>query len=302
MTLEPTAAAHSREAKHPSLAVSFEVFPPVLGAAEERFWRAVDRLAPLGPGFFSVTYGAGGSTRDRSERIVRGLLARGDTVPAAHLTCVGASRNAVDQIAHAWAAAGVTRVVALRGDMPTVGAPFQSHPEGYRDAADLIAGLRRVADFDIAAAAYPETHPDSMSLQADLDNLKRKTDAGASKLITQYFFDAETFLRFRDRTVKAGITVPIIPGILPITNFSKILAFSRRCGATVPTWLAERFQGLDLEPQMRATVAVTTACQLCRELIAEGVEALHFYTLNQAALTYTICRKLDVQRLYMEAA
>lgn len=283
-------------------AISFEVFPPAPGAPEERFWRAVDRLAPLGPMYFSVTYGAGGSTRDRSERIVRGLLARSDTVPAAHLTCVGASREAVDQIARSWIAAGVSRVVALRGDMPEVGAPFRPHPQGYRDAAELIAGLRRIADFDIAAAAYPETHPDSASLQADLDNLKRKVDAGASKLITQYFFDAEIFLRFRDRATKAGITTPIVPGILPITNFTKILAFSNRCGATVPAWLAERFHGLDHEPQLRAMVAVTTAFQLCRELIAEGVEALHFYTLNQAALTYAICRKLGVRPQYLEAA
>lgn len=282
--------------------ISFEVFPPAPGAPEERFWRAVDRLAPLGPMYFSVTYGAGGSTRDRSERIVRGLLARGDTVPAAHLTCVGASRQAVDQIARTWADAGVSRVVALRGDMPAVGAPFRPHPQGYRDAADLIAGLRRIADFDIAAAAYPETHPDSASLQADLDNLKRKVDAGASKLITQYFFDAEIFLRFRDRAAKAGITAPIVPGILPIANFTKILAFSKRCGATVPAWLAERFEGLDHEPQLRAMVAVTTASQLCRELIAEGVETLHFYTLNQAALTYAICRKLGVRPQYLEAA
>ncbi len=289
-------------AKGGALAISFEVFPPAPGAPEERFWRAIDRLAPLCPMYFSVTYGAGGSTRDRSERIVRGLLARGDTVPAAHLTCVGASREAVDQIARTWAGAGVSRVVALRGDMPNVGAPFRPHPQGYRDAADLIAGLRRIADFDITAAAYPETHPDSASLQADLDNLKRKVDAGASKLITQYFFDAETFLRFRDRATKAGITTPIVPGILPITNFAKILAFSKRCGATVPAWLAERFQGLDHEPQLRAMVAVTTASQLCRELLAEGVRALHFYTLNQAALTYAICRKLGVRPQYLEAA
>lgn len=283
-------------------AISFEVFPPAPGVPEERFWRAVDRLAPLGPMYFSVTYGAGGSTRDRSERIVRGLLARGDTVPAAHLTCVGASREAVDQIARSWFGAGVSRVVALRGDMPDVGAPFRPHPQGYRDAADLITGLRRIADFDIAAAAYPETHPDSASLEADLDNLKRKVDAGAGKLITQYFFDAEIFLRFRDRATKAGITTPVVPGILPITNFTKILAFSKRCGATVPAWLVERFQGLDHEPQLRAMVAVTTASQLCRELIAEGVEALHFYTLNQAALTVAICRKLGVRPQYLEAA
>jgi methylenetetrahydrofolate reductase (NADPH) len=283
-------------------AISFEVFPPAPAAPEERFWRAVDRLAPLGPTYFSVTYGAGGSARNRSEHIVRGLLARSDTVPAAHLTCVGASREAVDEIAHTWANAGVTRIVALRGDMPDVGAPFRPHPRGYRDAADLIAGLRHIADFDIAAAAYPETHPDSASLQADLDNLKRKVDAGASRLITQYFFDAEIFLRFRDRVTKAGISVPMVPGILPITNFTKILAFSKRCGATVPVWLAERFHGLDHEPQLRAMVAVTTASQLCRELITEGVEALHFYTLNQAALTHTICRRLGVRPQYLEAA
>lgn len=284
------------------LAFSFEFFAPAQGIAEERFWRAVGRLVSLSPEFVSLTYGAGGSTHDRSDRIVRALTARDDVVPAAHLTCVGTARTETDQLAHAWAQAGVTRIVALRGDMPELGAPFVPHPKGYRNAADLIAGLRRIANFDISAAAYPECHPDSKSLSADLDNLKRKVDAGANRLITQYFFEAGTFLRFRDRAAQAGINIPIIPGILPIMNFEKVLRFSNRCGATVPSWLAERFHGLDHEPEMRAMVAVSTACRLCRDLIAEGVTAFHFYTLNRAALTYTICRKLNLRPHYMEAA
>ncbi len=295
---------HPRSLPNPAssapLAVSFEFFPPAVN--EQFFWNAINRLVPLEPQFVSLTYGAGGSTRDSSHRLVGALLARRDIPLATHLTCVGASRSEIDQLARAWAGAGVSRIVALRGDMSVPGAPFVPHPKGYRDAADLIAGLRRIADFDISAAAYPEGHPDSKSLGADLDNLKRKVDAGASRFITQYFFDVETFLRFRDRAVQAGINVPIIPGILPITNFAKVLQFSKRCSATVPSWLAERFHGLDHEPEMRAIVALSTACRLSRDLIAEGVTALHFYTLNRAALTYAICRKLNVRPYCTEAA
>ena len=282
--------------------ISFEFFPPAPGAPEARFWDTVERLAPLEPAFLSLTFGAGGTTQSRSDRILRALLARGQMDAAGHLTCVGITRAEVDALARTWAEAGLHRVVALRGDMPGLSAPYAPHPEGYRDAADLVAGLRRIADFDISVAAYPECHPDSRDLACDLDNLKRKFDAGAHRALTQYFFDAELFLRFRDRAVRAGIRAPIVPGILPITDFAKIRAFSARCGATIPDWLAERFAGLDHDPETHAMVAATTACELCQRLLAEGVSAFHFYTLNQAPLNYAVCRMLGVQPALEAAA
>lgn len=282
--------------------ISFEFFPPAPGGPEARFWEAVARLAPLAPAFMSVTYGAGGTARDRSDHVIRGLLARNDVTPAAHITCVGAPRAEVDAVVTAWAAAGVTRIVALRGDMPGVNGPFHSHPGGYSNAAALVAGIKRIADLDISVAAYPECHPESRSVHADLDNLKRKLDAGASRAITQYFFDAELFLRFRDRAARAGIAAPIVSGILPITNFAKTMEFSRRCGTTVPAWLVSRFEELDEDAETRALVAATTACQLCQKLLAEGVTAFHFYTLNRASLAYAICRMLDVRAPMREAA
>lgn len=277
--------------------VSFEFFPPAPGAAEQRFWQAVDRLAPLGPAFMSLTYGAGGTgdtTRYRNDRIIRGLLARPEVTPAAHLTCVAAPKAEIDAQAWAWAEAGVRRIVALRGDAPNMEGSYRPHAQGYRNAADLVAGLRKVADFDISVAAYPERHPDSPSDEADLDNLKRKLDAGASRALTQYFFDAELFLRFRDAAVKAGIAAPIVPGILPITNFAKVLEFSGRCGASVPDWLKQRFDDLDGDPESRALIAATTASELCQTLLAEGVTEFHFYTLNRASLSYAICRMIGL--------
>lgn len=284
------------------LNISFEFFPPKTAKAVAQLWEAIDRLAPLAPTFASVTYGAGGTTRDRSDEVVRGLLQRRETEPAAHLTCVSAPRASVDAQARAWAEAGVRRVVALRGDMPEVGAPFQPHPEGYRNAADLVGGLKRIADFDISVAAYPESHPDSPSPEADLDNLKRKFDAGADRALTQYFFDAEVFLRFRDRARRAGIEAPIVPGIMPVFNFKRMVEFSGRCGAKVPAWMHERFEGLDNDPETRSLVAATTATELCRKLIAEGVDSFHFYTLNRSALTNAVCRMLGVRRDLEEAA
>jgi methylenetetrahydrofolate reductase (NADPH) len=287
--------------------ISFEFFPPAPGAAEARFWDTVERLAPLEPEFVSITYGAGGTTRERSDRILRAFIDRAridrtGVAPAGHLTCVGASRAEIDALAHAWAEAGLSRVVALRGDMPGLRVPYAPHPEGYRDAADLVAGLRRIADFDISVGAYPECHPDSTDLACDLDNLKRKFDAGASRALTQYFFDAEAYLRFRDRAARAGIRAPIVPGIMPIANFAKLCVFSRRCGASIPTWLAERFAGLDDDPETRAMVAATTASELCRRLLAEGVSAFHFYTLNQAPLCTAVCRMLGAQPAFEVAA
>jgi methylenetetrahydrofolate reductase (NADPH) len=284
------------------LDISFEFFPPAAGPAEAGFWTALDRLAPLEPGFISLTYGAGGTARERSDRILRALLARGRALPAGHLTCVGAPRAETDAVAREWAAAGLRRVVALRGDMPGLKAPYAPHPEGYRNAAELVAGLRRIFDFDISVAAYPECHPDSADLVSDLDNLKRKFDAGADRALTQYFFDAETFLRFRDRARRAGIAAPLVPGILPITDYGKISAFSARCGTSIPAWLAARFEGLDSDPETRALVAATTASELCQRLIAEGITAFHFYTLNKAPLSLAVCRMLGLRPALQEAA
>ncbi len=282
--------------------ISFEFFPPAPGKAEARFWDTVARLEPLDPAFLSLTFGAGGTSQSRSDRTLRALLAHGQAEAAGHLTCVGITRAEVDALARDWAEAGLRRVVVLRGDMPGLNQPYAPHPEGYCNAADLVAGLRRIAEFDISVAAYPECHPDSPSPAYDLDNLKCKFDAGAHRALTQYFFDAEVFLRFRDRAAKAGIEAPIVPGILPITDFAKICAFSARCGATIPDWLAERFQGLDRDPETRAMVAATTASELCRRLLAEGVTAFHFYTLNQAPLSIAICRMLGAHPALEEAA
>jgi methylenetetrahydrofolate reductase (NADPH) len=229
-------------------------------------------------------------------------LRRGDPLTAAHITSAGATRAEVDELVRGWAEAGLRRIVALRGDAPDMTGPFRPHDDGYRNAAELVAGLRRIADFDISVAAYPESHPDSPTVAADLDNLKRKLDAGAARAITQYFFEAETFLRFRDRAAKAGIVAPIVPGILPITHFAKVVEFSQRCGASVPAWLAARFEGLDDDAETRALVAATTACELCRQLLAEGANAFHFYTLNRSTLSAAVCRMLGLRPRLMEAA
>lgn len=275
--------------------VSFEVFPPAGAASEEALWRTVARLETLNPAYVSVTYGAGGSTRERSTRILDHLAATTSLEAAAHVTCVGATREEILALAEGWAARGVNRIVALRGDAPAGTVAFQPHPGGFRDATDLVAGLARVADFEIAVGAYPEVHPDAASPEADLDNLKRKLDAGAGFAITQYFFDPETYLRFRDRAVAAGISQPIIPGILPVTNFAKVVEFSARCGATVPAWMHELFDGLDGDAETRRLVAASTACDLCNRLKEEGVSDFHIYTLNRAELSLAICRRLGLR-------
>jgi methylenetetrahydrofolate reductase (NADPH) len=285
----PIAAA----SRHP-VSVSFEFFPPKTEKMQLSLWECVQRLAPLAPSFVSVTYGAGGTTRERThETVVR--IARETTLkPAAHLTCVGHSRGEVDDIARRYWDEGIRHIVALRGDMPDGGA-YVAHPQGYAYAADLIEGLKRIADFEISAAAYPETHPDAPSAAFDLDNLKRKIDAGASRAISQYFFDPAVFLAFRERAAKAGITVPILPGILPVTNFAQVQKFSAACGASVPQWMADLFEGLDNDPETRRLVAATMAAEQCRILAAEGVENFHFYTLNRADLAYAICHILGVR-------
>ena len=275
--------------------VSFEFFPPKTEALQESLWRSVDRLAPLAPAFVSVTYGAGGSTRERTHDTVVRLVRQWKLPTAAHLTCVGASRADVDAVARHYWDAGVRHIVALRGDAPELGQAFAPHPDGYANAAELVAGLKRIADFEISVAAYPERHPDSADEAADLDNLKRKLDAGAGRAITQFFFDAELFLRFRDKAARAGIDAPLVPGILPVTNFKQVASFAARCGASVPDWLATRFEGLDDDPETRALIASAVAVEQCLALADAGVEQFHFYTLNRSALSYAICHALGLR-------
>jgi len=278
------------------LAVSFEFFPPKTEAMERTLWEAVTRLAPLKPSFFSVTYGAGGSTRQRTHDTVIRLKKETGIEPAAHLTCVGATRPEIDDVARAYWDAGIRHVVALRGDPPSgMGGKYSAHPGGYANAAELVAGLKRIGDFQISVAGYPEKHPDSASAKADLDNLKRKVDAGADRCITQFFFEAEDFLRFRDAAAATGITVPVVPGIMPVSNFQAVARIAGLCGSKVPNWLAHMFDGLDEDVETRRMIAATVAGDLCRRLRDEGVDQFHFYTLNRADLTFAICHLLGVR-------
>ena len=269
--------------------VSFEFFPPKTEKMEEQLWDAITELAPLAPRFVSVTYGAGGTTRERTHATVARIARETDIPAAAHLTCVEASRAEVDEVARAYWEAGVRHIVALRGDAPAgPGTPFTPHPQGYANAADLVAGLKAIAPFEISVAAYPECHPDSPGRAEDLDNLKRKLDAGATRAITQFFFEPDTFFRFRDAAAAAGIDAEIVPGVMPITSFSAVQRMSALCGTAIPAWLADQFTGLDDHPQARQLVAATLAAELARRLCAGGVDNLHFYTLNRAELTYAI--------------
>ena len=278
----------------PAPALSFEFFPPRTEALEAQLWSCIRRLAPLRPRFVSVTYGAGGSTQARTHDTVTRILAETALTPAAHLTCVGASRAEVDAVARRYWDAGVRHIVALRGDAPP-GAAYAPHPEGYAFAADLVAGLRAIAPFEVSVAAYPETHPAAASPDADLDNLKRKLDAGASRAITQYFFDTEVYLRFLDRAHAAGITAPIVPGIMPVSNFAQAAKFSAACGTSVPPWLARLFEGTEEDPEIRRMVAAVVAAEQVRLLQANGVDEFHFYTLNRPDLTYAIAHILGVR-------
>jgi len=278
-----------------SLKVSFEFFPPKTEAMEAQLWAAIERLAPLAPRFVSVTYGAGGGTRERTHATVERIKRETELAPAAHLTCVAASRAEVDAVARRYWDAGVRHIVALRGDPPEGTAGYIAHADGYAYAADLVAGLRRVHDFDISVAAYPETHPEAAHPRADLDNLKRKIDAGANRAITQFFFDTDVYLRFVERARAAGIAVPIVPGILPVTNFAQVVRFAKLCGASVPAWLARLFEGLDDDPDTRRLVAATVAAEQCRRLHDSGIDEFHFYTLNRADLSYAICHILGLR-------
>jgi methylenetetrahydrofolate reductase (NADPH) len=275
--------------------VSFEFFPPRTEKMEEVLWDAVTTLAPLGPRFVSVTYGAGGSTRERTHNTVVRIARETDLQAAAHLTCVEASRAEIDEVALAYWQAGIRHVVALRGDPPLPGKPFAAHPQGYANAAELVAGLKRVAPFEISVAAYPECHPDSPSRQADIDNLKRKIDAGADRAITQFFFSPDCFFRFRDDVAAAGIDTELVPGILPVSNVAQTRKFAAMCGAAIPLWMDRLFEGLDNLPAARALVAATVAAELCGRLYGGGVRHFHFYTLNRAELAYAICHLLGLR-------
>ena len=275
--------------------VSFEFFPPKTAEMEETLWKSITRLAPLAPRFVSVTYGAGGSTRERTHNTVRRILQETSLVPAAHLTCVAATREQIDEVADDYWTVGVRHIVALRGDIPGGEAPYFPTPGGYAYATELVEGLRKRRDFEVSVAAYPETHPEAKSPQDDLDNLKRKIDAGATRAITQFFFDNWTFLRFVDRARKAGITVPIVPGIMPVTNFTQMVKFAKITGATIPPSFARMFDGLDQDVETRKLVAATVAAEQCQQLAQAGVTEFHFYTLNRADLAYAICHVLGLR-------
>jgi methylenetetrahydrofolate reductase (NADH) len=282
-------------AESPELAVSFEFFPPRNAEAGQQLWQTLRRLEPLVPRFVSVTYGAGGTTRATTRETVLRIRRETRLEPAAHLTCVGATRRDIEALAAEYWSAGIRHIVAIRGDPPVGTEGYQAYPGGVRYAADLVACLKRVADFEVSVAAFPETHPEAISPAADLENLKRKFDAGASRAITQFFFDAPLFLKFLERARRAGIEGEIVPGILPVTNFAQVANFARRCGSSMPDWLARLFDGLDGDPATRELVAATVAAEQCLYLAAQGVREFHFYTLNRANLTMAVCRLLGLK-------
>jgi methylenetetrahydrofolate reductase (NADPH) len=280
----------------PPIRVSFEFFPPKTAEMEKTLREAIARLAPLRPNFVSVTYGAGGSTRERTHATVKRIIAETMLTPAAHLTCVAASRPEIDAVIEAYAQAGVRHIVALRGDpIGGIGERFAPHPGGYRNAADLVTGIKRIADIEISVSAYPEKHPDSADVAADIDMLKAKVNAGATRAITQFFFDNNLYFRYLDRVRKSGIDIPIVPGILPVQNFTQTKSFAARAGATVPGWLAHRFDGLDNDPTTRRLIAAAVTAEQVLDLVDQGVTDFHFYTMNRAELVYAICHLLGLR-------
>ncbi|MGE0630653.1 MAG: methylenetetrahydrofolate reductase [NAD(P)H] [Hyphomicrobiaceae bacterium] len=292
----PGSQRSSRMPGSGDISVSFEFFPPKTERMEEALWAAVRRLEPMRPEFVSVTYGAGGSTRERTHSTVSRIVRETMVVPAAHLTCVQATRGEIDQVARGYWQTGVRHVVALRGDPPAgPGSRYEPHPDGYENAAALVAGLKRLARFEVSVAAYPEKHPDSPSLAADIDNLKAKIDAGADRAITQFFFDNAVFLRFLERTRAAGIEVPIVPGIVPIHNFAQVAGFATRTGASIPDWLARRFDGLENDAATAPLIAAAVAAEQVLDLVDHGIRHFHFYTLNRADLVYAICHLLGLR-------
>ena len=280
----------SRSADRRPALVSFEFFPPKSEAMEVQLWESIERLAPLGPSFVSVTYGAGGSTRERTHATVKRIVDETSLKPAAHLTCVGASQAEIDAVVRGYAKAGVRHIVALRGDPEGgIGTPYVPHPDGYAQTADLVAGIKRLGDFKVSVSAYPEAHPESASLDADIDALQKKVDAGADEAITQFFFDNDLYMRYLDKVRARGITIPILPGIVPVQNFRQTASFAARCGASIPAWLAERFEGLEDDPATRRLVAAAVCAEQVLDLIDRGVTDLHFYTMNKADLVHAIC-------------
>ena len=280
----------------PRMRISFEFFPPKTAEMEQSLWQAIGRLAPLSPHFVSVTYGAGGSTRERTHATVRRIVNETALKPAAHLTCVGASREDVDAVVRDYRAAGVRHIVALRGDPADgIGSAYTPHPDGYRGTADLVRGIKRIGDFEVSVSAYPEKHPESASVEADIDMLKAKVEAGATRAITQFFFENDLYFRYLDRVRARGIDIPIVPGILPVQNFKATTGFARRAGASVPAWLADRFDGLDDDPATRKLIAATVAAEQVLDLVKRGVNDFHFYTMNRADLVYAICHLLGVR-------
>ena len=280
------------------IGVSFEFFPPKTADMETQLWDCVERLAPLEPNFVSVTYGAGGSTRERTHNTVARMVKEGKVTPAAHLTCVGATRAEVDEVVRDYWGAGVRHIVALRGDpQGGLGTTFAPHPGGYAHSTALIAGIRAIGDFEILVSAYPEKHPESASLDADIDVLKAKVDAGATRAITQFFFDNAHYLRFVDKVRARGITIPILPGIVPVQNFRQTASFAAKTGASVPAWLARRFEGLENDPATRKLIAASVAAEQVLDLVDHGVRDFHFYTMNRADLVFAICHLLGVRAM-----
>ncbi|MFG1430324.1 methylenetetrahydrofolate reductase [NAD(P)H] [Xanthobacter sp. V2C-8] len=286
----------SRETERAPVSVSFEFFPPKTEEMEKTLWASIGRLAPLSPEFVSVTYGAGGSTRERTHATVARIAKETNLAPAAHLTCVAATRAEVDAVIRAYGEAGVKHIVALRGDPLTgVGTSYEPAPGGYAYAADLVAGIKRIGDFEVSVSAYPEKHPESASLDADIDVLKAKVDAGATRAITQFFFENDVYFRYLDKVRARGIDIPIVPGLLPVTNFKQASSFATRTGASVPAWLLKRFEGLDDDPETRKLIAAAVAAEQVTDLVDRGVDDIHFYTLNRADLVYAICHLLGLR-------
>jgi len=277
------------------LNVSFEFFPPKTTEMEEKLWHAIGNLKDLKPSFVSVTYGAGGSTRERTHNTIKRILDETDLKPASHLTCIGASKEEINEIAKNYWNMGVRHIVALRGDMPASSPTYQLHPKGYKYADELVKGLKKIADFEISVAGYPEKHPEAPSLEIDIDNLKKKVDAGANRIITQFFFDTDLYFRFVEKCQKRGINIPIVPGILPVSNVKQVKHFSKMCGATIPNWMSDIFEGLDEKEETRKLIAAIVAVEQCRILHSKGINDFHFYTLNRSDLTLAICHILGIR-------
>ncbi|HMJ43778.1 MAG TPA: methylenetetrahydrofolate reductase [NAD(P)H] [Pseudolabrys sp.] len=301
--MNPIRLSRNERAGDRRIDVSFEFFPPKDEAMEKILWESIERLAPLAPNFVSVTYGAGGTTRERTHATVKRILGETPLTPAAHLTCVAATKAEIDEVVQNYHDVGVRHIVALRGD-PTSGAGsrYEPHPGGYQTSADLVAGIKRVGDFEVSVSAYPEKHPDSPTVEADIDMLKAKVDAGAGRAITQFFFENDVYFRYLDRVRARGIEIPIVPGILPVQNFKAATNFATRAGATVPAWLADRFHGLDNDPATRKLIAAAVAAEQVLDLVDQGVTNFHFYTMNRADLVFAVCHLLGLRPAVAQAA